>query len=103
MSAAVGVALVPTHDPDWSEAHCGVAADGGLVVCGWINHQAMVAPVVNQVPGQRCHGFATDTAPVHHRVQKDVDRGVPVVGLVLFAVLNHPAHRTTHQHRKANR
>ena len=77
-SGAVGVALVPTHDPDWSEAHCGVAADGGLVVCGWINHQAVVAPVVNQVPGHLISGPSRSRTSVCYVPAMDIVRHVVV-------------------------
>ncbi len=72
-AGAVGVALVPAHDSDGLEAHGGVATDRRLVVCGWVDHQAMVAPVAHQVPGQGRHGVAADATPVHRRVHEDVD------------------------------
>jgi len=37
--------------PTSPKTHRRVAADGGLIVCGRIDHQAVVAPVVHQVPG----------------------------------------------------
>lgn len=46
-------------------------------------------------------GVAADAAAVDDGVDEDIDRGVSIVGLVFFAVLDHPAHRTIEQHREA--
>ena len=89
----VGVALVAAQDPDRAEAHRRIATDDRLVVGRRVDHQPVVALVVHQLAGQRCDGVTADTASVHGGVEEDVDRGVPIVGLVFFAVLHHPAHR----------
>jgi len=61
----------------------------------------VVAPVPHEVAGQRAHGVAADTTPVHQGVEEDIDRGMPVRGFLLFAVLHHSAHRPVQQDGEA--
>lgn len=77
------------------------AGDERLVVCRRVDHQTVVAPVGHEVAGQRAHSVAADTPPVHDGVEEDIDRGVPVRGLLLLAVLRHPAHRAVQQDGEA--
>lgn len=44
--------------------------------------------------GQGENGVAADTLPVDNRIEKDVDRRVPVRRLLLLAVLHHSADRS---------
>ncbi len=97
-SGAVGVALVATHDPDRTKSDRRVAADGCLVVRGRVDHEPVVALGVDQVACERGDGIPTCAAPVDDRIKEDVDRGVPVVGLLLLAVLHHSAHDLLDQH-----
>ncbi len=92
---AVGVALIPAHDADRLEAYGGVAMNRALVVGGWINYESVMSAVVHEVAGERCDCVTAEAAPVHSGIEEDVDGRVPVVGFLLFAVLDHPANRVT--------
>jgi 23S rRNA (cytidine1920-2'-O)/16S rRNA (cytidine1409-2'-O)-methyltransferase len=45
---------------------------------------------VDEVPRQRAHRIGAEAAAVIGGAEEDVDRGVPVVGIVLLEVLDHP-------------
>ena len=64
------------------EGAAGVAPGRGVVVGGGVDHQAVVADVVDQVAGQGADGVGAQATAVHRRIQVDVDTGVPVVRIV---------------------
>src|SRR5690625_3723986 len=100
-SGAAGVTFVLPHDPDRAEAHLLIAPDGGMVVCGGVDHQAVMPAVGDQVGGQRADRIGADTAPVYRRVEEDVDRGVPVVRVPLLGELHHAHYAAAMQHRES--
>jgi hypothetical protein len=50
---AVKTEFVLAHDADGFETNPGVAADGSFVVGGWVDDEAVVAEVDNEVAGKR--------------------------------------------------
>src|ERR671916_736688 len=97
-AGAVGVALVAAQHSYRPETHRRVAADRRLVVCCRVDRQTVVAPVTHQVAHQRADSVTAHTPSVHDGVEEDVEGGVPIHDLLLFAVLHHSAHRPVKQY-----
>lgn len=72
------------HDADASEPHPFVAADGGGVVEGRIDGDPVVPAIVGEVVDQGLDRVRPDPLPMLRRVDEEVDRGVPVVGVRLL-------------------
>ncbi len=49
---AVGAALVLAHDPNPAEAHPFISADCSCVVGRWIDREAMMAALLEEIPGE---------------------------------------------------
>ena len=78
--------------PTGSEAHRRVAADRRDVVGRGVDDEAMVPPLVHEVPRERPYGVAPQAPAVHRRVEEEVDARVPVLRRGLLAVLDQPDH-----------
>jgi hypothetical protein len=69
----VCAALVAPHDPNRLETDHRVASDGGLVVCGGVDDEAMVPSVVEQVVRQGGDRVGCESPTVGGWVNEDVD------------------------------
>jgi 23S rRNA (cytidine1920-2'-O)/16S rRNA (cytidine1409-2'-O)-methyltransferase len=58
-------------------------------VRGWIDHEPMVAEVVEQVPGHRPDGVGAEPAALVGRAEEEVDARVPELLVRLLVVLDH--------------
>jgi hypothetical protein len=62
---AIRTAFVAPHDADRTEADLAVTPNRGGVVGCRIDHQSVVAVVVDQVPAQRAYGIGAQSVAVH--------------------------------------
>src|SRR5829696_6263694 len=85
---AVGAALVAAHDTYLAEARLLVGADRGRVVGRWIDREAMVAALFEEVAGEETDRFGAQPLAVPGCSEKDVHVRVAVRRLVLLPVLD---------------
>lgn len=80
------------HHSDRTEAEARIARDRGGVAHRRVDHDPMMAEVVDQVLRQRPDGIGGNATPVVRREHGDVDAGVDVLRVELLSVLDE-AHR----------
>jgi len=102
-AVALGVAFVAAHHPDLAETDGFVAADGGVVVRGGVDHQPVMPAIVQEVARHRADGVRAQAPAVLRRVEEEVHRRVPVHRVVLFAVLHEATDDALLQHGEVGR
>jgi methylmalonyl-CoA/ethylmalonyl-CoA epimerase len=100
---AVGSALVLAHDPDGAEAHLGVAADGRLVGGRRVDRDPVVAPLLEQEPGQQPDRLGPGAPALETAAEVDVDPRLPVHRIVLLVVLDAPGDLPVDLHHQQHR
>jgi 23S rRNA (cytidine1920-2'-O)/16S rRNA (cytidine1409-2'-O)-methyltransferase len=78
-----------TQHADPVETDLLVAPDRPVVVRGRVDHEAVVAQVVDQVPGHSPDGVGTQPAALVGRTEEEVDARVPELLVRLLVVLDH--------------
>ena len=78
---AVGHALVGTHHSDRAEPDLAIGRDGRTVVGGRVDGQPVMAPTVDEVPGEHPDGVGAKALPMDICRQEQVDGGIPEVGI----------------------
>lgn len=86
---AVVAPLVAAHHAHRLEARLGVAPDGGRVVGRWVDHQAMVPPLFQQIAAEGANGVGAQAPALRRGVEKKVHPGVAILRVVFFRPLNH--------------
>ena len=72
---AEAVAQVFPQDTDGPKASLAEARDCDLVFNLWVGHNAVKAVIVDQVRAQNAHGLETEPAPVHRRIEEEIEAG----------------------------
>src|SRR5919107_4105025 len=85
---AVGAALVLPHDRDSAEAHPFVSADCNRVVGRRIDCKAMVAALLEEIPGEDPNRFCAQPLAVPGCGEKDVYARMAIHRLIVLAVLD---------------
>jgi 23S rRNA (cytidine1920-2'-O)/16S rRNA (cytidine1409-2'-O)-methyltransferase len=78
-----------TQHADPVETDLLVAPDRPVVVRGRVDHEAVVAEVVDEVPGHSPDGVGTQPAALVGRTEEEVDARVPELLVRLLVVLDH--------------
>jgi catechol 2,3-dioxygenase-like lactoylglutathione lyase family enzyme len=103
VEGAVGSALVLAHDPDGSEAHLGVTADGRLVGGRRVDRDPVVAALLEQEPGQQPDRLGPGAPALEAAAEVDVDPRLPVHRVVLLVVLDSPGDLPADLHHEKDR
>ena len=72
---ARGIAHVLPQDADGPKASLAEAGDCDLVLSLWVDHDAVKTAIVDQVGAQNPHGVETEPAPVHRRIEEEIEAG----------------------------